>query len=70
MLKMENYIPLTLKIKNIDGTDDIICAFAGTDKCPIHEEKHADGHCICPMMASLLRQQLNIFEEIYLDNNI
>lgn len=67
---MENrYTSLTKKIKNDDGTTSVICAFVGTERCPLHKNNNADGQCVCSLMATLMREQLQVFEEIYLEDD-
>lgn len=62
---MITYKPLTKKIINQDGQQVVVCKYYGTDECrKIH--KNSDGCNGCPMMAAVLNQ-LNVFEEIYLE---
>lgn len=59
------YEPLTKKIIDKKGQQIVVCRYYGTSKC--REIHTAPDKCnCCPMMAAIL-EQLNVFEEIYLE---
>lgn len=61
---MTTYKPLTKKIIGENGQQIVVCRYYGTDMC---RKIHTPNECnCCPMIAAIL-EQLNIFEEVYLD---
>lgn len=60
------YEPLTKKIIDENGQQIVACRYYGTDKCrEIHKKPNECNYC--PMMEAMLNQ-LNVFEEIYLES--
>ena len=56
------YQPLTKKV-NINGQNTVVCSLFGTEKCQIHNS----NVCIDAKYFQAILEQLNAFEEIYMD---
>ncbi len=60
------YKPLTKKIIDENGQQIVVCRYYGTDQCL---KIHTTPQCTyCPMMTAIV-EQLNAFEEVYLDES-
>ncbi len=61
---MTDYEPLTKTVRNQNGDEDVVCRFAGTNKCQLI---HTPSGCTdCPVFKAILRM-LNEFETIYIE---